>query len=309
MPRVRSHLTHKPSLVVPLCFARHLVALSDESDRTRPGSLLRMCCYILAASAWFAGQAYYAYYLGKLFSDSRVSLTDEEKQVYEDYFKESLSMGDFQTFIRMGSLSTSESRIAVVKADQQEPPLVFVVDGQPEIELYSGVSLTGRPGLFGEAPFLAQVGEAQQETIYVPAGCRYITWETRVLRKHLEESPRTKAAIEKEASRGLASKILDTNRELINRARLAEYREAVLECLLQTIVARGARQGCGGFFHELSLCRERLGVSDELHAHVLQGLGLDKDEALCGNMSLRDVAQLLGARFKERLDDKQSASQ
>lgn len=220
-------------------------------------------------------------------------INGEELRIFDQHFANVMPHGEFEKLMRAGQrVYTTRRHVAIRKGDEHAP-LILVIDGTPEVEIDTGITIVGKPGLLGEMSFLTNAPTSA--TVLMTDGCRYHIWGRGALRALLQQEPLIKAGLEAKAGHDLIDRLTQSTKDLVK----SQYSVVLLHTALQYHL-QSPKSGSDKFFAELATARKKSGTSDDVHRLVMDDFGINEEEAtkdrasiakLCTTICNREVIQ------------------
>ncbi len=118
---------------------------------------------------------------------------------------DTMTPGEFRRMMRSARWETATGELRLTEEGSPLSRLYFVLDGPVMIEK-AGKHMTVEGGIFiGEVAFL--LNRPASATVIVPAGARYVVWESVDLRRLLLRAPSLRIALDAALNRDMAGKV------------------------------------------------------------------------------------------------------
>lgn len=178
-------------------------------------------------------------------------LTDEERALYQEHFRDGLTAGQFYHLIRMSSTQDIDDGMVLTKEGRVSPYLYFIEKGQAKV-YHNGTfaAYVDEGGFVNDVAFQQQRGEGRHGedgstghdravgaygTVVTHGDCKVRVWDQDDLKQYLEKRPETDRNMKYTLSQHLVRSLLK-QREV--RRRLSESDHDDLEQIEMTMPER-----------------------------------------------------------------------
>ena len=174
-------------------------------------------------------------------------LTDEERALYEEHFRDGLTPGQFYYLVRKASTREVDDGVVLTKEGKVSPYLYFIEKGQAKVYHHGTfAAYVDEGGFVNDVAFQQMQGEEEGSdepnrdagaygTVVTHGDCKVLVWDQEELREYLRERPEMDRNMKYTLSQHLVRSLLK-QREV--RRRLSASDQDELEQIEMTMPGR-----------------------------------------------------------------------
>jgi len=150
----------------------------------------------------------------KIFMERQVSLTKDEKDIHDEFFKEDMVDYEFEKIIRAGVVKSVDKPEVILKAGDMHENLFFVLVGRMQVTFADeSHAYINKSEFMGEGSFIGKPHKSRS-TVHALADCKYVQWDLEKLQALCAKDPNARRAVEVKVGRELAHKLKATSDRL-----------------------------------------------------------------------------------------------
>lgn len=151
----------------------------------------------------------------KIFMDRQTSLTAEEQEIHNEFFKEDMVDYEFEKIIRAGVVKEAGPQPKVIlKAGDMHQSLFFVLSGRMQVTFADeSHAYINKSEFMGEGSFIGKPHKSRS-TVHALADSKYVEWNLERLQALCAKDANARRAVEVKIGRELAHKLKATSDRL-----------------------------------------------------------------------------------------------